>query len=252
MHRPFTRRQSLQNARFLEALAETGNARLAACSLGVHRSTYTKRRARDPAFAALWNAALAAADDALHLAGGPCAPEPGSHAHPGGLRTRGGELAVARARHGGLQLRRSAPGRMTREAEDAFLDALCETANIRLSAAAAGFAHTSLLARKRRFPAFAADLAAAAAQAPARIEQAQRETTQAAAREAERRVDEGPDWPPGLTIAQALQILGAPPLRLPGMGFPAKRKPQVSSAADAGRPRAANAVGERRPAGRPA
>jgi hypothetical protein len=39
MPRPFTRRQSLQNARFLEALAQTGNARLAAQSLGVHRST---------------------------------------------------------------------------------------------------------------------------------------------------------------------------------------------------------------------
>lgn len=47
--RPFTRRQALQNAAFLEALARTGNARLAARSLGVHRSTFTKRRAGDAA-----------------------------------------------------------------------------------------------------------------------------------------------------------------------------------------------------------
>ncbi|HEV2079220.1 MAG TPA: hypothetical protein VGR19_04910 [Allosphingosinicella sp.] len=59
MPRPFTRRQSLQNARFLEALAQTGNARLAAQSLGVHRSTYTKRRSKDAAFAARWESALA-------------------------------------------------------------------------------------------------------------------------------------------------------------------------------------------------
>ncbi len=38
-HRPFTRRQALQNQAFVEALAETGNPRLAARLLGVHRST---------------------------------------------------------------------------------------------------------------------------------------------------------------------------------------------------------------------
>jgi len=51
MPRPFNRRQALQNAAFLEALRQTGNPRLAARLLGVHRSTYTKRRARSPAFA---------------------------------------------------------------------------------------------------------------------------------------------------------------------------------------------------------
>jgi len=59
VHRHFTRRQSLQNARFIAALRRTGNARLAASQLGVHRATYTKRRARNPAFAAVWDAALA-------------------------------------------------------------------------------------------------------------------------------------------------------------------------------------------------
>ena len=58
MPRPFTRAQLAQNARFVEALRETGNARLAARSLGTHRSTYTKRRARCAGFVTRWDAAL--------------------------------------------------------------------------------------------------------------------------------------------------------------------------------------------------
>ena len=56
--RPFNRRQAKENAAFLAALRRTGNAREAARSLGFHRSTMTKRRARDAAFAAEWDAAL--------------------------------------------------------------------------------------------------------------------------------------------------------------------------------------------------
>ncbi|HYI39211.1 MAG TPA: hypothetical protein VE053_02710 [Allosphingosinicella sp.] len=55
--RPFTRKQIAQNQAFLEALRRTGNPRLAAASLGVHRTTYSKRRARCAAFAADWDAA---------------------------------------------------------------------------------------------------------------------------------------------------------------------------------------------------
>ncbi len=65
MPRRSARNRALENRAFLAALAETGNARLAAASLGVHRSTYLKRRARDPAFAARWDAALLAARLAL-------------------------------------------------------------------------------------------------------------------------------------------------------------------------------------------
>jgi hypothetical protein len=54
-----------QDEAFLAALGRSGNARLAARSLGVNRSTYTKRRARDPAFAARWDSRLAAVDSAL-------------------------------------------------------------------------------------------------------------------------------------------------------------------------------------------
>lgn len=64
-HRPFTRRQALQNQAWLEALRATGNPRLAAQMLGVHRSTYLKRRAKCAAFAQDWDAQLAAAHAAF-------------------------------------------------------------------------------------------------------------------------------------------------------------------------------------------
>ncbi|HKR24976.1 MAG TPA: hypothetical protein VJS15_06940, partial [Allosphingosinicella sp.] len=67
-HRPFTRRQALQNEAFLAALRRTGNPRLAARLLGVHRSTYSKRRAKSAAFAQGWDAALVEAHAAFHRA----------------------------------------------------------------------------------------------------------------------------------------------------------------------------------------
>lgn len=182
MARPFSRRQALQNARFLEALAETGNARLAARRLGYNRSTFTRRRARDAAFAARWEAALAAAHARFHLAGGPRPPEPviasAARARQSGaasgsphrsaprddersLRTQGGEPTLVRTKSGRLQLRLAPPGRMTRAAEQAFLGALSASANVRLSAAAAGFAHSSFYARARKAETFAKEMRAA-------------------------------------------------------------------------------------------
>ncbi|HEX8214564.1 MAG TPA: hypothetical protein VF582_03730 [Allosphingosinicella sp.] len=180
MNRPFTRRQSLQNARFLDALAQTGNARLAAQSLGVHRATYTKRRAKDASFAARWEAALAAAHARFHLSGGtrpPILPGTGrgtgrrlveggprptrsppflrTRAH---LKTQGGEPTIVRRSNGKLQLRLAPPGRMTKAGEQAFLRALAASANIRLSARAAGFAHSSFYAKKRKAKPFAREM----------------------------------------------------------------------------------------------
>src|SRR3954468_19683702 len=95
-----------QNEAFLAALGRAGNARLAARQLGVHRSTYTKRRARDPAFAARWDSRLAAVDSALKPADG--APSPPTFAD---LRTQGGELNVARLAGGRYQARPAPPRR---------------------------------------------------------------------------------------------------------------------------------------------
>jgi hypothetical protein len=163
MPRPFNRRQALENAAFLDALRHTGNPRLAARLLGVHRSTYTKRRARSAAFAHAWDAALAAAHAAFHEAGGPRPPEPAPEGTvtrncPHSHRTKGGELCAGRTRGGRLQLRRAPAGWMTRAGERAFFRALSATANVRLSAAAAGFAHSAFYAKQRTRAAFAREM----------------------------------------------------------------------------------------------
>ena len=163
------RRRRAENAAFLAALAETGNARLAARSLGVHRAAYTKRRARDPAFAAAWDIALAAAQAKIlpQLAGG---------GGPRETRWRGPErsggttseppnipLAPTATAAGRLQLRAVPPSRIAPADEAAFLAALEETGSIRRAAALAGFAHTSFLARARRRPALAREIGIRAA-----------------------------------------------------------------------------------------
>jgi hypothetical protein len=249
--RRFTRRQALENARFVKALTRTGNARLAARLLGVHRSTYFKRRARSAAFAQDWETALAAAHAAFSRAGGERAPEgqgtvtftrgrsnaraaaPESDCPPSRrtdhdpLRTRGGEATVIRRKGGRLQLRRALPGRMTAEAEDIFLETLAETANIRVAAAAAGFAHTSLIARARRSPQFAARLGAALAEAGPWIAEELRAEREAREEASEAAWEADPRWPEGLTVARALQALRVPPLKLPCTPFP-KRKTRDS------------------------
>ncbi len=236
--RPFTRRQALQNARFLEMLARTGNARLAARQLGCNRSTFTKRRARSPAFAARWEAALAAAHARFHQSGGTRPPEVevmsrnrSSRAKSRGacdesvpapldyardernrsqaLRTQGGEPTIVRLKNGRLQLRSAAPGRMTKAAEQAFFSALGETANIRLAAAEAGFAHSSILARARRDPAFAHELRTRTAIAADRLvwAEVERSLRSAACPEPGRRgdYDFNPDIPiPPMTAEQAI------------------------------------------------
>jgi len=169
MSRPFTRRQAAENARFLDALRRTGNARLAARSLGVHRATYTKRRSRCAAFAADWDSACAAAHASFHLSGGTRAPErTGRRSRdsdgdcgwdaPRSLRTRGGEPQVVRLANGRLQLRLAPPGRMTKAAQQLFFASLSASANVRLSAAAAGFAHSSFYHLRRSSPPFAREM----------------------------------------------------------------------------------------------
>ncbi|HWH22508.1 MAG TPA: hypothetical protein VNT25_04345, partial [Allosphingosinicella sp.] len=56
----FTRAQAHENALFLELLAQTGNARLAAREVRRAHSTMHERRQKDAGFAQRWDAALAA------------------------------------------------------------------------------------------------------------------------------------------------------------------------------------------------
>jgi hypothetical protein len=203
MPRPFTRAQALQNRAFLEALASTGNARLAARALGVHRSTYLKRRAADPTFAARWDAALLASQ--LALAAPAPAPAPAPASTP--LRTAAGDLALARSRSGKVQLRRARAGRMTKAAEQLFLAALSASANVRLAAAAAGFAHSSFYALARRSPAFAREMRLALEMGYERLEGALLEGFCAESYEDDSwRHNEPPPIAP-MTPDQALQLL---------------------------------------------
>jgi hypothetical protein len=212
-HRPFTRRQALQNQAWLEALRATGNPRLAARMLGVHRSTYLKRRAKSAAFAQAWDAALAAAHADFRRAGGPRPPEgpQGTVArncpHPPAHRTKGGELCVGRTRGGRLQLRRAPAGWMTKQSEQAFFFALSATANVRLSAAAAGFSHTAFYARKRTRVAFAREMRLSLTMGYERVEEAALASALPESHEDDAwRHNDPPPIPP-MTAGQALQLL---------------------------------------------
>jgi hypothetical protein len=203
-HRPFTRRQALQNRRFLEALALTGNARAAARALGVHRATYTKRRAKCAAFAQNWDAALAIAHASINSP-----PRPSGRGPGGGPphRTSGGEPVTVRLKSGRCQVRRAPPGRLTRAAEQLFLAALAATFNVRLAAAAAGFSHPVFYTKAKKSPAFAREMRAARKMGWERVEAAALSAGLADSAEDDAwRHNDPPPIPP-MTPAQALQLL---------------------------------------------
>lgn len=190
--RPLTRSQALENEAFLRALRRTGNVREAARAVGAHRAKFTRRRARHPAFAAAWDAALAIADAAL------VRQESG---------TARAEPRVTRTASGRLQLRRAQPGRLDRAAEQRFLAALSATANIRLSAAAAGFRHGAFYQRRRGDAGFAREWRLALAQGYDQLEQALiAGTLPDAFRDDAWQHNDPPAIPP-MTANQALQLL---------------------------------------------
>ncbi|WP_260598330.1 hypothetical protein [Sphingomonas endolithica] len=212
MPRAFTRDQALQNAAFLAELRRTGNARDAARTLGAHRSTFTRRRNKHPAFAADWDAALAVAH--AHLNPPPTGegdhlplPANGGGASPHTTRPAANEPRPTRTKSGRLQLRRAMPQRLTRADEQAFLAALSATANVRLSATAAGFSHSAFYHRRKQSPAFAREMRLALQQGYQRVEMAL-----LASQEIESHADDAwrhnapPDMPQ-MTVNQALQLL---------------------------------------------
>jgi hypothetical protein len=157
MARRFNRRQALENRAFLAAPRRTGNARLAARELGIHRATFTRRRAKHPAFAADWDAALALAHARLN---DPSRPVPRMRAGTGASEPHLIRLANGRLR------------RIGQAARQAFLAALSATANVRLAARAAGFAHSSFYRLREHDPAFAREMRLALEMGYARIEAA--------------------------------------------------------------------------------
>jgi hypothetical protein len=155
MPRPFTPLQAHQNQVFLDSLGRTGNVRLSARAAGVGYGTIQHRRSGHADFAQRWEAAVVSVHARLHLAGGKRGPEPAQRRGRDKLRTQGGEPIVVRTRSGRLQIRLAHPDKLTRAAEQTFLCALAATANIRLSAAAAGASPAAFYRRRRRDLAFA-------------------------------------------------------------------------------------------------
>jgi hypothetical protein len=162
MPRPLTPLQAHQNEVFLDSLGRSGNARLSARAAGVRYGTIQHRRSAHADFAQRWEASVAAVDARLHLAGGKRGPGSSERSVRDGrrkpanrLRTEGGEPIVVRTRGGRLQVRLAHPDKLTREAEQAFLFALSATANVRLSAAAAGASPAAFYRRRLKSPVFA-------------------------------------------------------------------------------------------------
>ena len=171
MARPLTRAQALENRAFLKSLRKMGNVRLACRELGLKYGTMQHRRRQHPAFALRWDAALAFAQasfDKLRMngRGGPStgsgrAGKMGPRCRGkdrGGHRTLGGEPHLVRLKDGRVQMRQAQPGKLTRECEQAFFAALSATANVTLSAAAAGASPRAFYRRKQQCPAFAREM----------------------------------------------------------------------------------------------
>jgi hypothetical protein len=123
------------------------------------------------------------------------------------LRTRGHEPVVVRTRNGKLQLRLAHPGKLTRTAEQVFLASLSASANVRLSAAAAGASARAFYRRQQQNPAFAREMRLALEMGYERLEMAAVSATLAEHHEFDDwRQREPPPIPP-MGIGQVLQLL---------------------------------------------
>ena len=123
------------------------------------------------------------------------------------LRTRGHEPVVVRTRSGKLQLRLAHPGKLTRAAEQAFLSALSATANVRLSAAAAGASARAFYRRRRQDKAFAREMRLALKMGYERLECALLTAGMVGSHEHDQwRQSEQPPIPP-MSVEQVLQLL---------------------------------------------
>jgi hypothetical protein len=191
--RPLTRTQRLENAAFLRELSRTGNAREAARRLELHRARFTKRRAKHPAFAAEWQAALALA----HAALAPKSPNGQAPPSPHIVRTTSGQL----------QLRRALPGRIDLAAQQRFLAALSASANVRLAAKAAGFSHAAFYHHKRHNPGFAREWRLALEQGYEQLETALLESWSLDDPACQAWRDNEPPAVPPMSVNQALQLM---------------------------------------------
>lgn len=206
MARKLTRTQILENRAFVKALGKTGNIRLAARQIGIAYGTIQHRRRVHARFAQQVAAALAFAQARLGGQGGAKRPSAAA-GEADGHRTRGGEAVVVALPSGRLQMRAAHPGKLTRACEQAFLSALSATANVRLSAAAAGASVAAFYRRRRNNPAFAREMRLALQTGYERIEGALIEGWMPEAHEDDGWRHNEPPPIPAMTPNQALQLL---------------------------------------------
>jgi len=123
------------------------------------------------------------------------------------LRTAAGDIHYCRRKDGTVQVRRAISGRLTRQAEQAFLSALSATCNVTLAAAAVGASPRAFYRRKRSDPAFAREMRLALQAGYGRIEAALLEAGLAGAHgHDDWRRNDPPAMPP-MSVNQALQLL---------------------------------------------
>lgn len=142
--RAYSRAKALETRAFLKALTTTGNARAAAEACGLKWGTMYARRRRDPALAVEWDAALAVSAASARGGEGEGGIPPGYHK----VRLANGRVQLRRVREGGLDS----------AGEQRFLASLAATANIQLSAKAAGFSPGSIYQRAHADPGFAREM----------------------------------------------------------------------------------------------
>lgn len=129
---------------FLQALAETANATIAAERAGIGWTTIYRHRARDQTFADAWERALACGRTGL-----------ASGRRPEHLRRREAQAFVIRPGRGrAAKLVRPRWDEWNEAKEDRFLEVLAETANLALSARTIGTDVSTIHKRRRRWPAF--------------------------------------------------------------------------------------------------
>src|SRR3569623_1343884 len=204
MARPITPAQAQQTRDFLPILRRTGNARLSAREAALARLAKTRhgKEPRDVGRAGYASRRPAGAvsrhKDARYAPLTLC-----SAAH----RTIGGEPRIVRCRSGRLQVRRAQPGKLTREAEQAFLSALSATCNVSLAAAAVGASPHAFYRRRMLCPAFAREMRLALKAGYDRLEEALLESAAVASHDHDDWRTNAPPAMPPVSANQALQLM---------------------------------------------
>jgi len=116
-------------------------------------------------------------------------------------------MMICRRNDGKLQMRRAQPGKLTLEAEQAFLAALSATCNIRLAAAAVGAAAHAFYRRRQKSSAFAREQRLALQRGYEALEMALCESGAAGSHEHDDWRHNDPPAMPPMSVNQALQLM---------------------------------------------